>query len=32
VMAVVLIGGEVRANDPIAVKLPPKPHFALGPI
>ena len=32
VMAVVLIGGVVRPNDPIAVKLPPTPHRPLQPV
>ncbi len=32
VMAVVLIGGEVRAGDPIRVELPPAPHAPLQPV
>ena len=32
VMAVVLVGGDVRPGDPIAVTLPPGPHRDLQPI
>jgi MOSC domain-containing protein YiiM len=32
VMAIVLIGGEVRAGDPIRVELPPAPHARLQPV
>jgi MOSC domain-containing protein YiiM len=32
VMAVVLVGGEVRPGDPIAVELPAPPHRALEPV
>ncbi len=32
VMAIVLIGGEVRPGDPITVELPPEPHRALEPV
>ena len=32
VMAVVLVGGEVRAGDTIAVDLPPEPHRPLAPV
>lgn len=32
VMGVVLAGGEVRAGDPIAVRLPGAPHLPLGPV
>ena len=32
VMGVVLAGGEVRPNDPIAVELPPAPHRPLAPV
>jgi MOSC domain-containing protein YiiM len=32
VMAVVLVGGEVRADDAIAVDLPTGPHRALAPV
>ena len=32
VMGVVLAGGEVRADDPIRVELPPAPHRALVPV
>jgi MOSC domain-containing protein YiiM len=32
VMAVVLIGGEVRFGDAIQVVLPPKPHRRLIPV
>lgn len=29
IMGIVVVGGEVRAGDPIAVELPPAPHRAL---
>jgi len=29
IMGVVLAGGDIRADDVIAVELPPEPHFAL---
>ncbi len=29
VMAIVLVGGEVRPGDPIIVELPPEPHRSL---
>lgn len=32
VMAVVIEGGIVRSGDPIAVTLPPVPHFPLAPV
>ena len=32
VMAIVEIGGEVRAGDEIAIALPPPPHRPLGPV
>jgi MOSC domain-containing protein YiiM len=32
VMAVVLTGGEVRPDDPVAVELPPRPHAPLQPV
>jgi MOSC domain-containing protein YiiM len=32
VMAIVLADGEVKAGDPIHIKLPPQPHRALEPI
>jgi len=32
VMAVVLVGGAVRAGDGISVTLPPAPHIALQPV
>ena len=32
VMSVVLVGGEVRAGDPIRVELPPGPREALKPV
>jgi MOSC domain-containing protein YiiM len=32
VMAVVGRGGEVRAGDPITVRLPDQPHHALSPV
>jgi MOSC domain-containing protein YiiM len=32
VMAVVLVGGDVRPGDAIQVELPPPPHRALGPV
>lgn len=32
VMAIVLAGGEVRPDDPIAIELPPLPRTALGPV
>jgi MOSC domain-containing protein YiiM len=32
VMAIVLIGGEVRAGDPIGIELPPEPHQSLQPV
>ena len=32
VMAVVAVGGEVRAGDAIAVELPSEPHAALRPV
>ena len=30
IMAIVLVGGEVRPRDPILVELPPEPHRPLG--
>jgi len=32
IMAVVLIGGEVRPGDPIGVEMPPEPHRSLEPV
>jgi MOSC domain-containing protein YiiM len=32
VMAIVLVGGTVRAGDPIRVELPPQPHGRLEPV
>lgn len=32
VMAVVLVGGEVRPGDPVRVELPPEPHTPLAPV
>lgn len=32
VMAIVLVGGEVRPGDPIAVETPPEPHRPLVPV
>ena len=32
VMAIVLVGGEVRAGDPITVELPAAPHERLRPV
>jgi MOSC domain-containing protein YiiM len=32
VMAIVLVGGEVRPGDPIAVELPAGPHAPLAPV
>jgi MOSC domain-containing protein YiiM len=32
VMAIVLVGGEVRPDDTITVELPPEPHVALEPV
>ncbi|WP_053205961.1 MOSC domain-containing protein [Jiangella muralis] len=32
VMAIVLVGGEVRPGDPIAVETPPEPHRPLAPV
>jgi hypothetical protein len=32
VMAIVLVGGEVRAGDPVEVELPVGPHVALEPV
>jgi MOSC domain-containing protein YiiM len=32
IMAVVLVGGEVRPSDPISVELSPKPHQSLEPV
>lgn len=32
VMAIVLVGGEVRAGDPITVELPAGPHHRLRPV
>jgi MOSC domain-containing protein YiiM len=32
VMSIVITGGEVRPNDPIAVTLPPQPHRPLQPV
>lgn len=32
VMAIVLVGGEVRPGDPIAVEAPPEPHRPLVPV
>ena len=32
VMGIVLVGGEVRAGDPIQVQLPSEPHRALEPV
>lgn len=32
VMAIVLVGGEVRPGDPIAVELPAEPHRPLVPV
>jgi MOSC domain-containing protein YiiM len=32
IMGVVVVGGEVRAGDPIRVELPPWPHQPLAPV
>ena len=32
IMAVVLVGGDVRPGDPIHVELPPEPHRPLKPV
>lgn len=32
VMAIVLVGGDVAAGDPIEVSLPPEPHLPLEPV
>ncbi len=32
VMAVVLVGGEVRSGDAVLVELPPPPHRPLRPV
>ncbi len=32
IMAIVLVGGEVRPGDPITVELPPEPHQPLEPV
>ncbi len=32
IMALVVVGGEVRPGDPILVELPPHPHRALEPV
>lgn len=32
IMGIVLVGGEVRASDPIRVALPPEPHKPLEPV
>jgi MOSC domain-containing protein YiiM len=32
IMAVVLVGGEVRPADPIGVELPPEPYRSLEPV
>jgi MOSC domain-containing protein YiiM len=32
VMAIVLVGGDVRPNDPIRVELPDEPHTPLAPV
>jgi MOSC domain-containing protein YiiM len=32
IMGVVIAGGEVRPDDPIAVELPPQPHRSLEPV
>ncbi len=32
VMAVVLVGGNVKEGDAIEVALPPEPHVAMGPV
>jgi MOSC domain-containing protein YiiM len=32
VMAVVLVGGDVRPRDPVGVELPPEPHRPLVPV
>ncbi|HXH88281.1 MAG TPA: MOSC domain-containing protein [Gaiellaceae bacterium] len=32
VMAIVVAGGELRAGDPVALELPPRPHCALEPV
>ncbi len=32
VMAIVVAGGELRADDPIRVELPPEPHRTLMPV
>jgi MOSC domain-containing protein YiiM len=32
IMAVVVVGGTVRAGDPIEVALPPQPHRPLAPV
>ena len=32
IMGVVLVGGEVRAGDPIRVELPPAPWVTMGPV
>jgi MOSC domain-containing protein YiiM len=29
VMGIVLVGGEIRPNDPIRIDLPPEPHHQL---
>jgi hypothetical protein len=31
-MSIVLVGGEVRAGDPISISLPALPHRALAPV
>lgn len=32
IMSIVLVGGDVRAGDPIRVELPPEPHQPLKPV
>jgi len=32
VMGVVVVGGEVRPDDPVRVELPPEPHHPLEPV
>jgi MOSC domain-containing protein YiiM len=32
VMAIVIVGGEVRPGDPIIVEMPPEPHRPLKPV
>jgi MOSC domain-containing protein YiiM len=32
VMAIVITGGDVMADDPISIKMPPEPHQPLVPV